>query len=209
MRVLSVLPMLGSLAIASACPPSAEDCAPVPAASTDEEVQDEDVVYGGLGNDEVWLTLYDAKGRAETGDKAARVIVPAADQVLPSDTPPTFEWESDLSLALGPQLPTPLSPGRERSPLDVLSHLLIPNAYAHLPPVTSDAYLLEIAIPGRTCPRSIVTTGLLHTLDDETWAALTTALGQDLTLTIWSAYLSTGVPTEGPYVSEPVTFRVE
>lgn len=199
--------LLPALAPAAGCPAEV-DCAPAPAEG-DDEAADEDVVYGGLGNDEVWLTLYDAKGRAEPGDQAARPLVPAQGQVLPSDGLPTFEWESDLKLALGPERPTPLLPGARHSPLDALTRLLIPSAYAHLPPVTSDAYLLEIAVPGLTCPRSIVTTGLLHTLDEATWAALKSAPGQDLTLTIWSAYLSTAVPTEGPFVSDPVAFRVE
>ncbi|OGQ19152.1 MAG: hypothetical protein A2138_26830 [Deltaproteobacteria bacterium RBG_16_71_12] len=202
--MLAALPVL---VLAAACPAEV-DCAPA-RSEVDGEVDDEDVVYGGLGNDEVWLTLYDAKGRAEAGGKAARVLVPAQDQALPQDALPTFEWESDLKLALGPERPAPLSPPRARSPLEPLSRLLIPNAYAPLPPVTSDAYLLEIAVPGLPCPRSIVTTGLLHTLDEATWAALKTAIGQELTLTVWSAYLSTGVPTEGPFVSDPVTFRVE
>lgn len=207
MRLLPPLAVLPVLALAAACPAEV-DCGPANAEG-DEEADDLDVVYGGLGNDEVWLTLYDAKGRAEAGGKAARPLVPAEGQVLPQGPLPTFEWESELKLALGPERPTPLSRPRARSPLDPLTHLLIPRAYAHLPPVTSDAYLLEIAVPGLACPRSIVTTGLLHTIDEDTWAALKTALGQDLTLTIWSAYLSTGVPTEGPFISDPVTFRVE
>lgn len=203
--VLIVVPTV--LALSAGCPAEV-DCAPAPSEG-DEEVQRDDVVYGGDGNDEVWLTLYDAKGRAQAGDNAAHVLAPTQDQVLPPNVAPTFEWESVLHLAFGPELLTPLRPPAPASPLEPLTRLLLPSAYAHLPPVTSDAYLLEVAVPGLTCPRSIVTTSLRHTLDDGTWAALKTALGQDLTLTIWSAYLSTGVPTEGPYVSDPVTFRVE
>ncbi len=204
---VTVLALLPALAVAGGCPAEV-DCAPS-AAEGDDEVQSEFVVYGGDGNDEVWLTLYDAKGRAEAGGKAAQVLVPAAGQALPSNVAPTFEWESELKLALGPHEPAPLAPVGPRSILEPLTRWLVPSAYAHLPPVTSDAYLLEIAVPGLACPRSIVTTGLLHTLDDATWGALTSAAGQDLTLTIWSAYLSTGVPTEGPFVSDPITFRVE
>lgn len=207
MRNSTTLPLLAVLALATGCPAEG-DCAPAPSQG-DEEVQDEDVVYGGQGNDEVWLTLYDAKGRAQAGGKAARVVVPSDGQVLPAADLPTFEWQSDLQLALGPHLPAPLMRPRQRSPLDLLTRLFIPSAHAHEPPVSGDAYLVEIAVPGRQCPRSIVTTGLTHTLDDDTWAALKSAAGQELTLTIWSAYLSTGVPTEGPFVSEPITFGVE
>lgn len=202
--------LLGLLVVPlGACPGSEADCAPQASEEGAEEARDEDVVYGGLGNDEVWLTLYDAKDRAQTGGDAATVVVPSAGQVLPGDTLPTFEWESPLRLTLGPQRPEPLWAPRPGSPLDALTRWLIPSALAHLPPVTSDAYLLEIGIPGRTCPRSIVTTGLVHTLDEATWSDVKSAAGQDLTLTVWSAYLTTGVITEGPFVTEPVSFRVE
>lgn len=208
--VLVALATTAVLVPAAGCPADA-DCAPQPAEEEGEEAEvvDEDVVYGGLGNDEVWLTLYDAKGRAETGGDAANVLVPSAGEVLPGDALPTFEWESALRLTLGPSRPEPLFGPAQRSPLDALTRWLIPNAWAHLPPVTSDAYLLEIGIPGRTCPRSIVTTGLLHTIDEDTWADMKSAPGEDLTLTVWSAYLTTGVITEGPFVSTPVSFRVE
>ncbi|MCC7070116.1 MAG: hypothetical protein IT383_02270 [Deltaproteobacteria bacterium] len=207
LQPLSLAALVPLIALQAACPAEI-DCAPV-ASEGDEEAQSDFVVYGGEGNDEVWLTLYDAKGRAQGGDQAAQLLVPTEGQVLPENVAPTFEWESALKLALGPERPTPLAPRAPRSLLEPLTRILLPSAYAHLPPVTSDAYLLEIAVPGLQCPRSIVTTGLVHTLDDDTWAALKSAAGQELTLTIWSAYLSTGVPTEGPYVSDPVSFQVE
>lgn len=207
------LPVLGlalaALASSTACPTEEADCAPQPSEEGEEDAQDEDVSYGGLGNDEVWLALYDAKGRAETGGDAATVLVPSEGQILPADTLPTFEWQSPLRLTLGPERPETLWGPKARSPLDALTGWLLPSAWAHLPPVTSDAYLLEIGIPGRTCPRSIVTTGVLHTLDTATFELMKEASGEELTLTIWSAYLTTGVITEGPFVTDPVSFRVE
>ena len=205
------LPALGlawlALASLAACP-AEEDCAPQPSEEGEEGAADEDVSYGGLGNDEVWLALYDAKARAETGGDAATPVVPSEGQVLPADTLPTFEWQSPLRLTFGPERPEPLWGPKARSPLDALTGWLLPSAWAHLPPVTSDAYLLEIGIPGRTCPRTVVTTGLLHTLDTATFDLMKEASGEELTLTIWSAYLTTGVITEGPFVTAPLSCRV-
>lgn len=186
---------------AAACTPG-ESCADEPA-------------YGGLGNDEVWLTLSDARARAEQGEDAATVVAPAANDVfLADDGAPTFQWTSPLKLAAAaggpmPLLRRPQPRGALAAILDAAARVVVPEANAHLPPVSSDAYLVDIGVPGRACPVSIVTTELRHTLDDTTWGALQEAKGQDLSITITSGYLDTGRLTEGPYRSAAVTFRVE
>jgi hypothetical protein len=174
--------------------------------------------YGGLGNDEVWLTLKDAQGRATTGGDAASAVVPSDGQRFDGQgAAPTFSWQSPLKLALGPALPkeraASTSPSVRQSraarAFAAAAALLIPSAHAHLPPVSSDAYLVEVAVPGAACPIAIVTTELSHALDEGTWGALRAAAGKELTLRITSAYLSDGRITEGPLLSSPVSFAVE
>lgn len=214
-RASLVLPLALSVAALVACPAPTDPCAPV-AASEDEEATagGEGAAYGGDGNDEVWVTLYDARERATTGGDAAVVVKPAAGESLPADgAPPVFEWSSALKITLGPWQPSSPLRGAPRPLFDralaAASRALIPQAHAHLPPVTSDAYLLEVVVPGKQCPVSIVTTELTHTLDEGTWGALKEAAGQDLTLRITSAYLASGRVTEGPFRSDDVSFRVE
>lgn len=198
----------------SACDDVADPCRPQ-AESSDEEASASagEPAYGGEGNDEVWTALYDAKERAETGGDAATIVKPTAGEVYPSSTAPVLTWESPLKLALGPVAPAPLrrvvpASALERA-LGYASAVIIPFARAHEAPVSSDAYLVEITVPERQCPVSIVTTELSHTLDEDTWSALREAAGKDLSLRITSAYLASGRVTEGPYRSADVPFQVE
>jgi hypothetical protein len=79
----------------------------------------------------------------------------------------------------------------------------------HLPPVTSDIYLLGIAVPGRACPVEMLTTEPHWQLDAAQWAALRAAAGQTVSLQVTSAYLKENRITEGPFRPEaPRTFVV-
>lgn len=169
----------------------------------------EEPSYGGLGNDEVWLTLKDAKTRAAHDGDFPTVTSPAADATVPSANAPTFTWESPLKIAVGLERGAqPLYRAR-RSLFDDVRELVIPSAHAHLPPVSSDVYLVDVLVPGRECPVSIVTTELSHVLDAESWDVLKNAAGEPLTLQLTSAYLSSGRVTEGPFKADDVTFTVD
>lgn len=194
MRAAVVTAVAVSLAGLVGCP-AADPCAA------------EEPAYGGLGNDEVWLTLKDAKASATHAGDFPTVTAPAADARLPAASAPTVAWESPLKLALGAP-PQPLQRVR-RSLLDDVSELVIPGAHAHEVPVSSDAYLAEIFVPGRGCPVSIVTTELSHVLDADSWAVLVDAAGQALTLQLTSAYLANGRVGEGPFRADDVAFTVE
>lgn len=224
MRVSLIAVAAPSAALALAvtlagCPGPADPCLPVALSDEDEATAaGEPAAYGGEGNDEVWLTLYDARDRAGTGADAPVVVKPAAgDAFAATGAPPVLEWESALKIALGPwqRSARPKAPlrGAPRPLLErvlaAASRAVLPPAHAHLPPVTSDAYLVEVTVPGRQCPVSIVTTELTHTLDDESWGVLKAAAGEELTLRVTSAYLANGRVTEGPFRSPDVSFRVE
>lgn len=163
--------------------------------------------YGGSGNDEVWLTMVDARDRATAGGDAPTITAPTDGQALPASEPPTISWDSPLKLALGPSAPLPLVRRQPGSLFDELSQVLIPSAHAHLPPVSSDAYLIDFLVPGRECAVSIVTTELSHTLDDDTWAKVTAAAGE-IEMRLTSAYLQSGRITEGPFKASPISFTV-
>jgi hypothetical protein len=200
MRSLLFLLSLASLACGVGCP--AED----PCAA-------EEPSYGGDGNDEVWLTLKERKADATIEGDAPTIIKPADAAVLPKATVPTFEWESPLKIALGPHAPSPLYKARAPSSLQrafaSLGDVVLPKAHAHQPPVSSDVYLADILVPGRECPVSIVTTELSHPLDADSWAILQESAGEELTLQLTSAYLSSGNISEGPFKAADVTFKVE
>lgn len=200
MRVLGILPwapLLGSLLLVlGACRP--DPCSLEPA-------------YGGDATDEVWTTLNDAANDADEGGDAATFEAPKDGAVLEDGEPPTFRWSSPLRIAA-------LSPADARvfrkrgGGLDglatALSALVLPRAHAHLPPVTSDAYLLNIAAPSSTCPVQAVTTELSATLDDAAWQMLRD-IGGAFSARVVSAYLESGRITEGPFVSAPLSFSVE
>ena len=200
LRLASVLVSLAVLLLAG-CP--ADPCSLEPA-------------YGGDATDEVWSTLNDATNDAEEGGDAATLESPSdGDTLDAAGDAPTFSWSSPLKLAaLGqdagprgaPADPRVFRP--RRSVVDALSAVLIPRAMAHLPPVTSDAYLLNIEVPGKECPVQAVTTGLEATLDTAGWDLLK-SVGGSVTARVVSAYLESGRITEGPFVSAPVALKVE
>ncbi len=168
--------------------------------------------YGGAATDEVETTLKDARKNATTSGDAAQIQQPAQNAVYAAaDGAPTFAWNSALKIALFTR-PDPAAQGvvrrRETSWVDALTSVVIPSARAHEPPVTSDAYLVDIALPGESCPVSVVTTELSAQLDEKAWAMLTKQTASALTMTITSAYLEDGRITEGPYQSAAVKFSV-
>ena len=178
----------------AACPAPADPCA-------------DKVLYTGGGTDEAWATMLDAKAHATTDPQGPTITSPAAAEKLPKADPPTFTWESPLKV--GALSPAEVGkPRRSPSLLDRISSAVIAPAYAHEPPVSSDVYLVEIPIAGDECPVTVVTTDLSVKLDAASWARLTPLAGQDLTLSVTSAYLQTGRVQEGPYKAAPVTFQV-
>jgi hypothetical protein len=194
MRV-HALPLATSLAFTLAgCP--ADPCALEPA-------------YGGDATDEVWTTLDDATNDATEGGDAAVIESPDDGAALDAAEPPTFAWSSALKLAYGAQ-PADARVRRARTPsvIDVLSAALVPRAFAHLPPVTSDAYLVNVSVQGSQCPVQAVTTELEATLDTAGWDVVKGAGGEH-TVHVVSAYLQDGRITEGPFISDPVTFTVK
>ena len=174
----------------------------------------EEPAYGGDGNDEVWRTLVDGLESAVADVPDAPVIVSPVDgDVLSGDVPPTLTWTSALKLAdaaMTPARPSKLHPSspRRRSILDALTQAVLPAAHAHLPPVTSDAYLVQIQIPDG-CRLEVVTTELSHTLDDSGWALLREAAGRALVMQVFSAHLTNGRVTEGPFSSTTVDFTID
>jgi hypothetical protein len=169
--------------------------------------------YGGDATDEVWHVLDDAKDDAKEGDDAADIERPTAGQAFQaSDGPPTFSWTSALKLALAPAHPPQLR--RARSGVDALvdslANALVPRAFAHEPPITCDAYLVDVTVPGQQCPVQAVTTELEATLDDAAWEIVGAAKGQDgFSIVVTSAYLESNRITEGPFKSAQVKFAVK
>jgi hypothetical protein len=193
MRILVVIPAVLLVVTAAACP-AADPCAA-------------DVAYAGGGTDEVYATMTDAKTRAKQDPQGATITSPTANEKLPKADLPTFTWTSPIHVAS--LFPTEVArPRHAPSLLDFASSVIIPSARAHEPPVSSDVYLVEAAIPGAQCPVTVVTTDLSAKLDAAHWAEITAATGKTITLSITSAYLQVGRIQEGPYEASPVTFEV-
>jgi hypothetical protein len=181
----------------------------------------EEPAYDGAATDEAWRVMLDARVAAEEGGDAPTFVAPATGEAWAAGASPAFAWESPLKLTTAPSpsmapLPStepapssPRGPWRRRAPswLERAWSTLVPSAQAHLPPVTSDLYLLEIEVPGRTCPVAALTSELSFTFDDEGWAAIA-AGGGARTARLWSAFLTANTVTEGPFVAAPVTFTV-
>lgn len=198
MKALPPSLLLSLVALGTGCPP--EDPCGEPS-------------LGGRASDESYRTMVDARDNAVVDDSDSPVVTtPEGDAVIAATgDAPVFAWSSELSASLAPAPPpAPALTPREASPLDMLSEALIPKALAHLPPVTGDVYLVEIAIPDRQCPVAAHTTDLEWQLSADDFAVLKEATGKDLTLNIISAYLTENRVSEGPYKpSAPTTFRVE
>jgi hypothetical protein len=173
--------------------------------------------YLGDASDEAWRVLLDQRASAATGGDAPVFTAPAAGSAHRPDVAPAFSWDSPLRLAS--QAPTDTRETRQtatasvgRGMLDAvlttLSGLVVPSAHAHLPPVTGDIYLLEIDVPGRTCPVAALTTAdLTVTFADDAWDAIA-AGGGERTARLMSAYLVDNRITEGPFVAAPLSFSV-
>ena len=170
--------------------------------------------YGGKASDESYRTMVDARDDAIEDETSSPVITtPESDAVLDAaGDAPVFAWTSSLNASLGPSpLPGPAMRPRGPSLIDIISDVVIPKAYAHLPPVTGDVYLLEVTWPERECPVAGHTTDLEWELDKDSWDALKEWRGgeEDLTLTITSAYLNENRVSEGPFKSSaPTKFRL-
>jgi len=166
--------------------------------------------YGGEGNDEAWRVLLDGRARAEeTSD--VEITSPAADEGLAKDEPATIAWTTTLKVAaLSPPMSTPQRSSGRRAPglFDHLSALVFPVARAHLPPITSDVYFVEIDVPGRTCPVAAVTTGASFAWSADDWAEIAAEPGER-TLHLLGAFLTENRITEGPFQASPVTFTIE
>lgn len=193
MRNLLVVPALVIVAAVAGCPAS-DPCGP-------------DVLYAGGGTDEVFATMTDAKTRAKEDPQGPTITSPAANAKLPKADLPTFTWTSPIHVASLSPMELPRV-HHKPSLLDFASSVILPSARAHEPPVSSDVYLVEAAIPGAQCPVTVVTTDLSAKLDAPHWAEITAAAGKQITLSITSAYLQVGRVQEGPYESAPVTFTV-
>jgi hypothetical protein len=187
--------------------------------------------YAGEATDEVWREMLDARADATDGGDAATFTAPDADTAVSSSTSPTFSWDSPLKVAAlspsttsspaasSPAASSPSSPSglprwpgtwRRRAPslFDRVVDVVLPAARAHEPPITSDAYFLEVDVPGRTCPVAGLTTALSFTFDDDSWATIATG-GGERTAHLLSAFLTENNVTEGPFVAAPLTFTVE
>lgn len=195
-RFVALSCAVGALA---GCPTTTEDPCGEPA-------------YGGVASDEAYLTIVDAFDKVSADDdQAPQLTTPEDGAVIGKDgNAPTFAWASSLSSSLGPSWPQRSFRRRAPSLLDELSQLVLPVAHAHLPPVTGDIYLSEIAVPGRECPVRGLTTDLEWQLDEASWTALQESSGQELTLRMISAFLVENRLSEGPFEpSSKRSFRVE
>ncbi len=169
--------------------------------------------YVGDASDEAWRVLLDARADAASTGDIPVFTAPAADGALPAGTSPTFSWESPLRLASAPPTPGPAParrrpPGLLEAPFRAAMELLLPPAHAHLPPVTGDIYLLEVDVPGRTCPVAGLTTAdLSFTFATSDWEAIA-AGGGDRTARLMSAFLVDNRVTEGPFLAAPLSFSI-
>jgi hypothetical protein len=125
--------------------------------------------------------MLDNLSRATVSAESPAFTAPAEGPIMNSgDGPPLIAWSSPLA------------------------------AKPHLPPVTGDVYFVEIAVPGRRCPVNLITTNLSWQLDATTWAELTAGGAKTLSVTLTSAYLETGLITDGPFRPDaPRTFKVQ
>ena len=180
------------------------------AAACEQDCDRVEPAYADQASDEVWRVMIDARAAATPGDDAAVLTAPL--EGLTQSDPVSFEWDAPLqtALVLPSSSPSPLSftaRRPQRSFLGALSQAVFPAAHAHEPPVTSDVHLLEIDVPGRTCPVAGLTTAQSFVFDDGSWEELTREPGER-TLRILSAFVTENRITEGPFTSTPVTLRV-
>ncbi|MCC6620226.1 MAG: hypothetical protein IT385_03175 [Deltaproteobacteria bacterium] len=174
-------------------------------------------LYGGNATDEAWRVMLDAEDEVQVGAaEAVTITSPAAAAILAAEGPaPTLSWTSPIARADGRRGVGATAAARfearrppERSFWDALAGLFVGSARAHLPPITSDVYLLELATPGRECPWRVLTTNEAWVPDAATWAELGDHPGA-YTLAITSAYLIENRISEGPFrPSAPAAFEI-
>lgn len=169
-------------------------------------------LYGGSATDEAWMTMVDAQKREMNDSQAVTLVSPGEGQVFAANaTAPVFSWTSPLAALPARDTSSQLArayPRSSRGPLAWLGELLVPTAEAHLPPFTGDIYLVQVNVPGRTCPLQVLTSDLSWQVDEASWAAMGEAAGQELSVQVTSAYLLENRLKEGPYrLATPRAFR--
>ncbi len=179
-------------------------------AGCEQDCNDVEPAYAGDATDEAWRALVDGRDTATNGDDAPTFSAPDDGGTFGADDNPTFSWDSPLKVATLTPPSTPREGVRRRglAPFERLSALFIPAAHAHLPPITSDIYLLEVDVPGRTCPVAGITTGLSFSFASSDWEAIV-AGGGARSARLLSAFLTENRITEGAFVSAPLEFDVE
>lgn len=169
--------------------------------------------YTGIATDEAWIAMLDRRDAAASAGDVPIFSAPAVDAALTKAISPTFTWTSPLKIAGARTAPsstrTAVAPPRRQGPglIDGLFELVVPKAWAHLEPITSDMYLLEIDVPGRACPVAGATTELSFTFASSDWEAIVEG-GGARTARLMSAYLASNIVTEGPFLAAPLTFTV-
>ncbi len=189
MRVLVVVSMLGCFI--SACDGECEQPS-----------------YAGDATDEVYRVMLDARGTAKSSGDLATFTSPEDGGAVEVDVWPEFTWDSPLKLAAAPSTSSPAWRRPAKSLLRDLSSLFIPQAHAHLPPITSDVYLLEVDVPGRACPVAGLTTELSFVFPEDAWSVITDG-GGARTARLLSAFVTDNRVTEGAFIAAPVTFTIE
>ena len=176
-----------------------------------EDCNEVEPAYAGDATDEAWRVMLDARASASAGDDQATFTSPGDDDSL--DESPTFAWDSPLKVTSSPSFsPSSFTPvpghRRTRSFVDAVSQALLPMAHAHLPPVTGDVYLLEVDVPGRSCPVAGFTTQTSFTFSADDWSTILGGGGTS-TVRLMSAFLAENRITEGPFLAEPLTLRAD
>lgn len=163
--------------------------------------------YQGAGSDEAWLSLLDAEAKATVDPaKSVAFTTPKDGATLGTAEAPVFAWSSSLVASRG-ALPAPAF--TPPSAWERARALLLPSAWAHLPPVTGPIFFVRIRVPGRSCPVELISTLKSWQLGEEAFGILKGSAGKELTVEALSAYLVQNRVTEGPFkVATPVRFKV-
>lgn len=167
--------------------------------------------YAGDASDEVWRVFVGARNDAATGDDAATITAPENDAVIGKGDNLNVSWDSPLKVGALTPIEQRLLKARRRAPkalFERVSEFFIPVAHAHLAPITSDVYFVEVDVPGRTCPVSVLTTELSATFRDDDQALIAEGSGER-TVRVMSAFVTQNRITEGPFLASPVGFTVE
>ncbi|MCI0570884.1 MAG: hypothetical protein L0Y66_09040 [Myxococcaceae bacterium] len=172
--------------------------------------------YAGGTTDEAWRALQDASANTQAGSGQAATLT-APDAVTPlhaGDAAPTLRWTSPLAQRVVPRH-LPVGRGvRSRSMLarawEAVTEAVLPTAHAHGTPLTGDAYLVSLSVPGQRCPAQHFTTELQWTLSQEAWDAVRAGEPHEVTVTLTSAEFRENAVTAGPYrPATSTTFQVQ